>query len=60
MPRLNLLSDENIAQILTYIRQNFNNNSSAVTLEDVSNTRKDLGEKLNKQTLETLMKLKCN
>ena len=43
MPRLNLLSDGNIAQILTYIRQNFNNNASAVTTEDVSNTRKSLG-----------------
>ncbi|KAA9037713.1 c-type cytochrome [Ginsengibacter hankyongi] len=48
MPRLNLLSDENIAQILTYIRQNFNNNASAVTLEDVNNTRKALGGKVNK------------
>ena len=46
MPRLNLLSDENIAQILTYIRQNFNNNASAVTLEDVSKTRKALGGKV--------------
>ena len=42
MPRLNLLSDENIAQILTYIRQNFNNNSSAVTSEEVSKGRKSL------------------
>jgi len=46
MPRLNLLSDENIAQILTYIRQNFNNNASAVTLEEVSKTRKALGGKV--------------
>ncbi|MEO8416451.1 MAG: c-type cytochrome [Ginsengibacter sp.] len=45
MPRLNLLSDENIALILTYIRQNFNNNSSDVTEEEVSNTRKSLGGK---------------
>ena len=45
MPRLNLLSDGNIAQILTYIRQNFNNNSSAVTPEEVAATRKSLGVK---------------
>jgi len=48
MPRLNLLSDENVAQILTYIRQNFNNNASAVTSEEVSNTRKVLDGKSGK------------
>ena len=41
MPRLNLLSDETIAQILTYVRQNFNNNASAVTKEDVLKARKE-------------------
>ena len=40
MPSLNLLSDENIAQILTYIRQNFNNNSDAITAQEVSEARK--------------------
>lgn len=44
MPRLNILSDGNIAQILTYIRKNFNNNAGAVTSEDVLNARKALGE----------------
>ena len=45
MPRLNLLSDENIAQILTYVRQNFNNNSDSITAEEVSKARKALGDK---------------
>lgn len=40
MPRLNILTDENIAQILTYIRQNFNNNASAITSREVSSARK--------------------
>jgi mono/diheme cytochrome c family protein len=43
MPKLNLLSDGNIAQILTYIRQNFNNSASKVSAEDVLNARKALG-----------------
>jgi mono/diheme cytochrome c family protein len=40
MPRLNLLSDENIAQVLTYIRMNFNNNPDSITLKDVIRARK--------------------
>jgi glucose/arabinose dehydrogenase len=46
MPRLDLLSNEDIARILTYIRQNFNNNSSTVTSQEISNARKALGEKV--------------
>lgn len=45
MPRLNILSDENIAQILTYIRQNFNNNASGITSQEVSEARKTYGNK---------------
>ena len=45
MPRMNLLSDENIAQILTYVRQNFNNNASAVTKQDVLKARRALADK---------------
>ncbi len=45
MPRLNLLSDENIAQILTYVRQNFNNNSDSITSDEVSKARKGLVDK---------------
>ena len=45
MPGLNLLSDEDIAQILTYIRQNLNNNYSGVTTEEVRNARKILSAK---------------
>ena len=45
MPSLNLLPDETIAQILTYVRQNFNNNASAVTTEDVLKARKELNHK---------------
>ena len=39
MPRLYMLSDENIAQILTYVRQNFNNKADSVTTKDVLNAR---------------------
>ena len=45
MPRMNLLSDENIAQILTYVRQNFNNNASTVTKQDVLKARRALADK---------------
>jgi mono/diheme cytochrome c family protein len=45
MPSLNLLPDETIAEILTYVRQNFNNNASAVTTEDVLKARKELNHK---------------
>jgi glucose/arabinose dehydrogenase len=45
MPRLHLLPDENIAQILTYVRQNFNNKADTVTVEDVLKARKALGKK---------------
>ena len=40
MPQFSFLRDEELAQVLTYIRQHFNNNSSAVTVEDVSEFRK--------------------
>ncbi len=43
MPKLNLLSNEDIAQILTFIRQNFKNNASTVTVQDVIGARKSLG-----------------
>jgi mono/diheme cytochrome c family protein len=44
MPKMYMLSDGNIAQILTYIRQNFNNHSGEVTSKDVSNMRKEMGK----------------
>ena len=40
MPQFSFLRDEELAQVLTYIRQHFNNNSSAVTAEEVSEFRK--------------------
>jgi glucose/arabinose dehydrogenase/mono/diheme cytochrome c family protein len=45
MPSLNLLPDETIAEIVTYIRQNFNNNASAVSSEDVAKARKLMTKK---------------
>ncbi|MBS1669606.1 MAG: PQQ-dependent sugar dehydrogenase [Bacteroidetes bacterium] len=39
MPRLNMLTDEEIAEALTYIRQNFQNTSSTVSSDDVSKAR---------------------
>ncbi|MEP7108357.1 MAG: c-type cytochrome [Ferruginibacter sp.] len=39
MPHHSFLKDEDIAQVLTYIRQNFKNNSSAVTPAEVLKAR---------------------
>ena len=40
MPAYNFLSDEELAQILTYIRQNFGNNASQVIEEEVQSNRR--------------------
>ena len=40
MPPQNFLKDDEIAQVLTYIRQNFNNEASAVTPGEVAETRR--------------------
>jgi glucose/arabinose dehydrogenase len=40
MPQFGFLRDEELAQVLTYIRQHFNNNSTAFTVEEVSEFRK--------------------
>ncbi len=40
MPQHSFLKDEDIAQVLTYIRQHFNNNSSAIKAEEVASVRK--------------------
>jgi glucose/arabinose dehydrogenase len=42
MPKHTFLKDEDIAQVLTYIRQNFGNNASPVTPEEVTAVRKNL------------------
>ena len=39
MPKLNNLTDIEIADILTYIRQNFGNTSSAITADEVAKVR---------------------
>jgi hypothetical protein len=40
MPPFSFLRDEELAEVLTYIRQHFNNNSTPVTGEEVSDRRK--------------------
>lgn len=40
MPQHSFLSDEEIARVLTYIRQSFGNNASEITIEEVSKVRK--------------------
>ena len=40
MPPFSFLRDEELAQVLTYIRQHFNNNSSAVSIGEVSEFRR--------------------
>ena len=42
MPEHSFLSNEDIAKVLTYIRENFGNNASAVTAEEVEAVRKTL------------------
>jgi mono/diheme cytochrome c family protein len=42
MPKHSFLSDDQIAQILTYIRNNFGNNSSLVTASEVKKVRASL------------------
>ncbi len=41
MPQHSFLKDEEIAQVLTYIRQHFNNNSDSIASREVSAVRKD-------------------
>jgi glucose/arabinose dehydrogenase/mono/diheme cytochrome c family protein len=45
MPKHNFLTDAQIAQVLTYIRSNFGNNSSLVTASEVKKVRASLGVK---------------
>lgn len=45
MPKLNMLPDKAIAEALTYIRQNFQNNAGAVSPDDVSKARLALDKK---------------
>ena len=40
MPSHSFLSDKDLALVLTYIRQNFNNNSGEITTEEVAKERK--------------------
>lgn len=42
MPQHSFLSDEEIAEVLTYIRSNFENNASAIELKEVQEIRKGL------------------
>jgi len=42
MPQHDFLSDVDIAQVLTYIRQNFNNNSSAISAKEVQRVREKI------------------
>jgi mono/diheme cytochrome c family protein len=39
MPALGLLQDEDIADILTYVRQNFNNKAEGVSVEEIRKAR---------------------
>lgn len=42
MPQHSFLSDEDVAEVLTYVRQNFGNNASEISAEEVSAVRKAL------------------
>lgn len=41
MPKLGMGKDEEIGKILTYVRQNFGNNASTITTEDVAKIRRE-------------------
>jgi glucose/arabinose dehydrogenase/mono/diheme cytochrome c family protein len=45
MPKHSFLTDDQIAKVLTYIRNNFGNNSSLVTASEVKKVRTSLGVK---------------
>jgi glucose/arabinose dehydrogenase len=45
MPQHSFLRDEDIAQVLTYIRQHFNNNSDSVMADEVKKIRTKTGNK---------------
>lgn len=51
MPKLHMLKDDEIAEILTYIRQSFGNDASAVSTEEVAAVRKTNDEKLKQRAL---------
>ena len=40
MPHYNFLTDDQIADLLTYIRKSFGNNSSEITMDEVEEVRK--------------------
>lgn len=42
MPELSILKDREIADVLTYVRSNFGNKASAVTVEEVKAVRSKL------------------
>ena len=44
MPPQATLADQDIADVLTYIRNNFKNKASAITVADVKNTRAVIGK----------------
>ncbi|MCG2460231.1 cytochrome c [Flavobacteriaceae bacterium F89] len=41
MPSFSYLTDTDIAHVLTYVRNSFGNNASAITVEDVAEVRKE-------------------
>lgn len=48
------LTDEQVAQVLTYVRSNFGNEAEAVTTEEVAAVRAAVGERKDAWTMEEL------
>ncbi|NAS10751.1 PQQ-dependent sugar dehydrogenase [Poritiphilus flavus] len=48
MPQHSFLSDKEIAEVLSFIRTNFDNNATAVTTEEVAQLRKTLNDTLTR------------
>ncbi|MDR3716813.1 MAG: PQQ-dependent sugar dehydrogenase [Puia sp.] len=58
MPKMYMLSDAKVAQILTYIRQHFNNHADPVTVENVAAVRKTIENNNPATTQKTKQKTK--
>ncbi len=58
MPPLNVLDDEQIAALMTYVRREWNHGSSPVKAEDVAKVRKETDGRQDAWTEAELNKLK--
>jgi mono/diheme cytochrome c family protein len=58
MPSLGVLEDQQIADILTYVRREWGHSFDAVSVETVRTARKEVGEREDSWTADELLKIK--